>query len=77
MIHKAEPSSNEQDHFHRSVNICEEVNTHAACASVTGYRRARRSERKASGGTSCLVIVALSSTRTGWGDCLEISYSLS
>lgn len=46
MMHEAEPSSNEQGHFHRPVHLCEDVNMHATCASITSYRRARKSEKK-------------------------------
>lgn len=46
MMHKADPSLNEQDYFHRPVYLCEDLNRHAVCASATSYGRVRRSEKK-------------------------------
>lgn len=46
MMHKADPSLNEQDYFHRPVYLCEDLNRHAVCAPATSYGRVRRSEKK-------------------------------
>lgn len=45
-MHKAEPSLNEQDHFHRPIWLCEDLNRHATCVPRTSYRRVRRREKK-------------------------------
>lgn len=46
MMHKADPSLNEQDHFPRPISLSEDLNRHAACVPTTSYRRVRKSEKK-------------------------------